>query len=298
VLFFINDYLIPGIVIGCIYSMGAIGVSLVFGNLRFANFAHGALMTIGAYFALTFLRLTGLPLVAVLPLAMLATGLLCVALDRLFLRPFRASATIISLIASFGLALMIQSSVQLIWGVGLQSYVPGVIQRPIMVFDAVRISPRHIWIIASAMVLMLLLHLLLSRTKIGKAMRAMSDSAELARLTGIDTERVIVATWMIAGGLAAAAGVMLGYDTQLKPMMGFEILLPIFAAAILGGIGQPYGAMAGGLVIGIAQELVSYPWIGTAPLISPSYKEGVAFAIMVIMLIWRPSGLFKGRVYT
>lgn len=296
-LFFINDYLIPGIVLGCIYALGAIGVSLVFGNLRFANFAHGALMTIGAYFALSLLWTTGLPLIAVLPGAMLLTGLLCIALDRLFLKPFRASPPIIALIASFGLALMIQSSVQLFWGVGLQSYLPGVIQRPMLLFDSIRISPRHIWIIASALALMLLLHLLLSRTRIGKAMRAMSDSAELARLTGIDTEKVILATWLIAGGLAAAAGVLLGYDTQLKPMMGFEILLPIFAAAILGGIGSPYGAMAGGLVIGIAQELVAFPWLGTGPLISPSYKEGVAFAIMVIMLIWRPSGLFKGRVF-
>lgn len=296
-LFFINDYLIPGIVLGCIYALGAIGVSLVFGNLRFANFAHGALMTIGAYFALSLLWTTGLPLIAVLPGAMLLTGLLCVALDRLFLKPFRSSQPIIALIASFGLALMIQSSVQLFWGVGLQSYVPGVIQRPMLLFDSIRISPRHLWIVASALALMLLLHLLLSRTRIGKAMRAMSDSAELARLTGIDTEKVILATWLIAGGLAAAAGVLLGYDTQLKPMMGFEILLPIFAAAILGGIGSPYGAMAGGLVIGIAQELVAFPWLGTGPLISPSYKEGVAFAIMVIMLIWRPSGLFKGRVF-
>jgi branched-chain amino acid transport system permease protein len=286
-LIFINDYLIHGIVIGSIYALGAVGVSLVFGNLRFANFAHGSLMTIGAYFALSFLRATGLPLIAVLPLAMLATGLLCVALDRLFLRPFRASATIISLIASFGLALMIQSSVQLIWGVGLQSYVPGVIQRPILLLDTIRLSPRHMWIIGSALTLMVLLHLLLTHTKIGKAMRAMSDSAELARLTGIDTEKVIFATWMIAGALAAAAGVLLGYDTQLRPMMGFEILLPVFAAAIVGGIGRPYGAIAGGMLVGIATEL------STAVLL-PAYKPAVAFALLVITLIVRPTGLFAG----
>jgi branched-chain amino acid transport system permease protein len=144
---------------------------------------------------------------------------------------------------------------------------------------------------------MLALHLLLTRTKTGKAMRAMSDSPELARLSGIDTEKVVRATWLIAGALAAAAGTLLGMDTQVTPTMGFNILLPVFAAAILGGIGQPYGAMAGGLVIGIAQEAVAFPWIAGRPLIDPSYKEGVAFALMVAILIVRPSGLFRGRVF-
>ncbi len=297
-LIFINDYLIHGIVIGSIYALGAVGVSLVFGNLRFANFAHGSLMTIGAYFALAIMHNTGLPIMLALPLAMVLTGLLCVGLDKAFIRPFRASATIIPLIASFGLALMIQSAVQMIWGPGMHAYFPGQITRPVEIIEGLRVSPRHMWMVAAALLFMLALHLLLTRTKIGKAMRAMADNAELARLTGIDTERVIVATWLIAGALACAAGVMLGLDTQLRPMMGFELLLPIFAAAIVGGIGQPYGAMAGGLLIGIAQELVSYSWLGTGPLISPSYKEGVAFAIMVLVLLIRPSGIFRGRVYS
>jgi branched-chain amino acid transport system permease protein len=140
-------------------------------------------------------------------------------------------------------------------------------------------------------------HYLLSYTKIGKAMRAMADSPELARLTGIDTERVIRTTWIVGASLATAAGVFLAVDTHVETLMGFKILLPVFAAAILGGIGRPYGAMAGGLVIGIAEELSSYPWIGDTPLLSPGYKAGVSFAIMVGMLIWRPSGLFRGRVF-
>jgi branched-chain amino acid transport system permease protein len=128
-------------------------------------------------------------------------------------------------------------------------------------------------------------------------MRAMADSPELARLTGIDTERVIRTTWIVGASLATAAGVFLAVDTHVETLMGFKILLPVFAAAILGGIGRPYGAMAGGLVIGIAEELSSYPWIGDTPLLSPGYKAGVSFAIMVGMLIWRPSGLFRGRVF-
>lgn len=293
----INFYLLPGIVLGCIYALGAIGVSLVFGNLRFANFAHGALMTLGAYFTLSLATGLGLhPLLALIP-AMLATGVMAAGLDRAFLRPFRASAPVILLIASLGIALMVRSTIQLGWGVELRSFTPGEIQRPLVLFDTIRVLPRHLLIIITAVVLMLALHWLITRTRIGKAMRAMSDSPELARLSGIDTERVILVTWLIAGALAAAAGTLLGMDTQLRTTMGFHALLPVFAAALLGGIGRPYGAMAGGLVIGIAQELVVYPWIGTTPLLSPSYKEGVAFAVMVAILIWRPTGLFAGRQF-
>jgi branched-subunit amino acid ABC-type transport system permease component len=297
-LFFVNDFLIPGIVVGSIYALGAIGVSLVFGNLRFANFSHGALMTLGAYLSLTAFQATGLPILAVLPLAMALTGLAAVGIDRLFLRPFRAEATIVSLISSIGIALMLRSAIQIVWGVDMESFSAGGIQMPMRLFDGtIRVAPRHLWIVGAALLLMLAVHLLLTRTKTGKAMRAMSDSPELARLSGIDTEKVVRATWLIAGALAAAAGTLLGMDTQVTPTMGFNILLPVFAAAILGGIGQPYGAMAGGLVIGIAQEAVAFPWIAGRPLIDPSYKEGVAFALMVAILIVRPSGLFRGRVF-
>lgn len=295
--FFVSFYLIPGIVLGCIYALGAIGVSLAFGNLRFANFAHGALMTLGAYLTLTIGEAGSLPVLAALPLSMLITGGVAVVLDRLCLRPFRAGAPVVLLIASLGIALMVRSLIQLVWGVDLQSFSPGSIPKPYTLVEGVRILPRHVLIIACAVGLMLALHILLAHTRAGRAMRAMSDSPELARLTGIDTERVIFLTWMLAGGLAAAAGTFLGMDTLVRPHMGFAVLLPVFAAAILGGIGRPYGAMAGGLVIGVVQELVAYPWIGDAPLLSPSYKEGVAFAVMVLMLIWRPSGLFAGRQF-
>ncbi len=295
-LVFVNFYLIPGLVLGSIYALGAIGVSLVFGILRFANFSHGELMMLGAYFGYTLVQMTGLPALAVLPIAMLLTAAVALLIDRAFYRPFRASPTIILVIASFGIALMVRSAVQLLWEVNILSYVPGRIEKPMVLFDVLRISSKHIWIVASALVLMAITHFVLSRTRIGKAMRAMSDSAELARLTGIDTERVTVATWVLASCLAAAAGVFMAMDTHLHTYMGFNVLLPIFAAAILGGVGQPYGAMLGGLVIGLAEELSSYPWIGPGPLLEPGYKSGVAFAIMIAMLIWRPSGLFRGRV--
>ncbi len=293
---FINFYLIPGIVLGSIYALGAIGVTLTFGILRFANFAHGEIMTLGAYITLTLMWVTGWHPLVLLPAAMVILSLIVVSMDQVFFKPFRASPAVVLVIASFGLMLMIRSVTQFSWSAQLQAFVPG-IQRPNVYFDALRISPKHVIIIISAIILMGIVHYVLTHTRIGKAMRAMSDSPELARLTGIDTELVIKATWVLGASTAAAAGVFLAYDSHVSTMMGFQILLPTFAAAIVGGIGRPYGAMAGGLLIGITEELSSYPWIGDEPLLSPGYKAGVSFAIMVAVLIWRPSGLFRGRVF-
>ena len=293
---FVNFHLVPGLVLGSIYALGAIGVTLTFGILRFANFAHGETMTLGAYFTLALIALTGLHPLLLVPVAMALTALAVLGMDRLFFRPLRHGPTIILVIASFGLMLMVRSLVQIVWGAKLQTFSKG-IDLPWVLLDTLRIFPKHVVIIGAALGLMAAVHLLLSRTRAGKAMRAMADSPDLARLTGIDTERVIRTTWIVGAGLAAAAGALLAYDTHLHTNMGFRVLLPIFAAALLGGIGRPYGAMAGGLVIGMAEELSTYPWIGTEPLVPPGYKAGVAFAIMVAILIWRPSGLFRGRVF-
>ena len=293
---FVNFHLIPGLVLGSIYALGAIGVTLTFGILRFANFAHGETMTLGAYFTLTLIGLTGLHPLLLLPVAMALTALAVLGMDRLFFRPLRYGPTIILVIASFGLMLMVRSFVQIVWGAPLRSFGKG-IELPWVIGDALRLFPKHLVIVCAAVVLMLAVHLLLSRTRTGKAMRAMADSPDLARLTGIDPEQVIRTTWIVGAALAAAAGVFLAYDTHVETQMGFRLLLPIFASALLGGIGRPYGAMAGGLVIGVAEELSTYPWIGSEPLLQPGYKSGVAFAIMVAILIWRPSGLFRGRVF-
>ncbi len=293
---FINFYLIPGLVLGSIYALGAIGVTLTFGILRFANFAHGETMTLGVYFAFMLVQITGWHPLVVLPFAMILTVIVVLGIDKVFYKPFRASPTIMVVMASFGLMLMVRSVVQFIWGVQLKTMLPG-IQRPMVFFDSLRISGKHITIIIAAFSLVYAVHFLLTRTKIGKAMRAMSDSPELAQLTGIDTEKVILTTWVVGGALACAAGVFLAIDTHVETMMGFKLLLPMFAAAILGGVGKPYGAVAGGLIIGVVEEISSYPWVGTEPLLSPGYKAGVAFVIMIVMLIWRPSGLFKGKVF-
>ena len=293
---FINFYLIPGIVLGCIYALGAIGISLTFGIRRFSNFAHGALMTFGVYVTLSFVWITGWhPLLAGV-LAMVVASALALGTDKAFFKPFRAAPPIMMVIASFGLMLMIRSLVQFFWGVQLQPMVKG-IQKPVEWLDPLRIPPKHLLIIGGTILLMFAIHLLLTKTRIGKAMRPTADNPDLARVTGIDTEMVVRMTWIAGSALAVAAGVFLAIDTHVETMMGFKLLLPMFAAAILGGIGKPYGAVAGGLVIGIAEELSSYPWVGVEPLLNPGYKAGVAFAIMVAMLIWRPQGLFKGKQF-
>lgn len=292
---FINFYLLPGIILGSIYALGAIGMTLTFGILRFANFAHGEIMTLGVYFAWSLVQLTGLHPLVVMPVAMVLTVIAVLGIDKMFYKPLRDAPVVMLVVASFGLMLMVRSVIQFFWDVQLKTVMPG-IQMPYVIGDFLRIAPKHMMIIIGAVVLMFAVHYLLTYTKIGKAMRAMSDSPELAKLTGIDTEKVIRTTWIVGAALACAAGVFLAIDTHVETRMGFKLLLPMFAATVLGGVGRPYGALVGGLVIGIAEEVSSYPWIGTEPLLNPGYKAGIAFTIMVGMLLWRPSGLFKGKV--
>jgi branched-chain amino acid transport system permease protein/neutral amino acid transport system permease protein len=278
---------IYGIVLGSIIALGAIGVSLIFGILRFAHFAHGDLMTLGAYFALAGVAGMSLPMYAAFGLALGATALVAIGIDRALYSRLQQVSPIILLISSVGVALMLRSLIQMIWGPDNQIYQGG-ISMP-WTFAGLRIQPTQVMIVGGAAGLMLLLHLFLQYTRFGKAMRAMSDNPDLARLSGINTERVVILTWVIAGVLAAAAGIFLGMDTRLHPIMGWKLLLPVFAAAIFGGIGKPYGAVAGALMIGLAQEL--------STLVLPAaYKPAVAFALMVIILIWRPTGIFGGKV--
>ena len=307
---FVNYYFIPGLVLGCIYALGAIGVTLTFGILRFANFAHGEVMMTGAFLTWTVMAalagggLAPHPLIAAIPAVAAAIAIL-LGIDRGFYRPFRDSPTIIVVIASFGMMLVVRSLVQIIWGPNQITFVKGIAKPNGWVrevtgdLDMLLLVPdKHFWIIGGTLVIMLVFNHILTRTRTGKAMRAVSDSPELAKVTGIDVEAVIRATWVIGGFCAVAAGVFMAMDTQfIESTMGFRMLLPIFAATILGGIGRPFGAVAGGLVIGLAEELAAYPWIGDAPLISPGYKSGIAFTIMVVMLIVRPSGLFRGRLF-
>lgn len=278
-----------GLVLGSILTLGAIGLSLTYGILKFAHFAHGDFLTLGAYFALSLIATAQLPILVSIPIAALATLLVALIADRLIYRRLRRTQPVILLIASVGVALILRSAVQIIWGPNVQVYVQG-IQLPYVIpfgNGAIRIKPDHLVIMGGALVLVTSLHFFLQYTRVGKAMRAMSDNPDLARVTGIDTEKVVLWTWGIGIALAAVGGIFAGLDAQLHPNLGWQLLLPIFAAAILGGIGKPYGAIAGGMTIGLAQELSTL-------VIPPEYKPAVSFGIMVLVLIVRPRGIFAG----
>lgn len=284
----IVQLLFYGLVLGSIFALGAIGVSLTFGILGFANFSHGDLMATGAYVALLVYVQLALPFWLAFPVAVVAAAAVAVAIDRTIYRRFRAGPPVLLLISSFGMALILRSLIQLIWGPEVVTYDPGIqlAER----FMGLRYQNHQLGIILGAIALVIVVHLFLSRTKAGKAMRAMADNPTLAQLSGIDTERVVMWTWITGGALAGAAGVFLAIDTQLRPEMGWFQLLPIFAAAILGGIGKPYGAIVGGYVIGMVTELSN--------LVLPAeYTTVVPFAILVVMLIFRPTGLFAGRSF-
>lgn len=284
---FVNFYLVPGIVLGAIYALGAIGITLVFGVLRFAHLAHGDLATLGAFLALAVVATLGFNPWIALPFAMAATAALAVAIHWLFYEHLRRRSAILTVIASLGVALMLRAVVQVVWGVDSQSYVGG-ISRPES-YLGIRLKDREIWTLAATAALVVALHLFLTYTRWGKAMRAMSDNPDLARLSGIDTRLTTILTWSIIGVLSAAAGFFLGINTELKSLMGWYMLLPMFAAAILGGVGRVEGAVLGGMIIGIAEEC-------SVLFLPTEYKSALAFGVLLVMLAVRPTGLLRGKV--
>jgi len=295
----IGQYIADGIVTGATLALGAIGLTLTYNILRFANFAHGEFLTFGAYFALlfagtfagtqTFGPLTfGAGFLVAIAAAAACTAGVALALDWLLFRPLRKSDIAVTLvIASFGASLMLRNVVVFAWGPQPEYYSRS-ISIASEIVPGVRMTADELFVVALAVVLMLALHLFLSRTRLGKAMRAVSDDPALARVTGIDVRGVIRATWIIGGALAAVAGVLFGLTVQVLPEMGATLILPMFAAAILGGVGSIYGAVLGALIIGLAQS-VSVMWIG------PAYKPGVAFVLMLLALLFFPRGLLGER---
>ncbi len=292
---FINLYLVPALALGSIYALGAVGISMIYGILRFSHFAHGDVMTLGAYGALSAVWLLGWHPLAALPFGIALSVAAALLADRAFYRPLRGLPTIYAVIASFGVALIIRSLVQLAWGPQNQVFVSGV-RLPVVLFDRLRVSPLHLQAIAITVLAAVVLHWFLAHSRVGRSMRAVSDDPDLARVVGLEPERVIRWTWIVGSALAATAGVLAGMDTQVHANMGWNLLLAMFASALLGGIGKPMGALAGGFLIGLVEELSTYPWIGAEALVSPSYKSAVAFVIMVLVLLFRPQGLMRGRL--
>ena len=283
---FVNFYVLPGLVLGAIYAVGAIGITLVFGILRFAHFAHGDLATLGAFVALALVG-TGLTPWAALAPAMLVCALLAVGLHRLFYAHLADRPRIVMVMASLGVALMLRAVVQMIWGTDPETYVRGIV-RP-MDLGGLRVRMRELLTLFSVVLMVGALAWFLARTRWGRAMRAMSDNPALAQLCGVPTARVTTLTWALAGALCAASGFLLGINTEVQALMGWQMLLPMFAAAILGGVGRIDGAVLGGLVVGLAEEL-------SVLVLPAAYKSATAFALLLAILLLRPRGLLNGKL--
>ena len=295
------QFVVDGLVAGAVIGLGAIGVTLTYAILRFANFAHGEFISWGAYFTLTMSGLLGLatggtgaplgpfsftwPILGAGLAALVLTGLLALALDRVLFRRLRETGeSIVAVMASFGASLALRSLIETIFS-SRPAYLTRALQIAKPLGFGLRITPNQAATLVAAAVLVIVAHLFLTRTRMGRSMRAVAENPSLARVNGIDVEGVIRATWFIGGALAAASGLVAGLLVQIRPSMGFDLLLPLFAAAILGGIGSVPGAVLGGLIVGLS-EAAAVAFVGA------QWRGAVAFVILIAVLLVRPSGLF------
>jgi neutral amino acid transport system permease protein len=285
-----------GLVTGSVIALAAAGVSIVYGILRLVNFAYGDYMTFGAFIAIYFNVTLELPIVTAAILAMLATALLSVVLELVLWKPVRArDAGFMSLfLVSIGLALVLRHVIYLVAGPQPRTYT--VDPYKVYVIGSARLSGAQGIAIVVAGIGILVLGVLIAKTGVGRMMRALADDLPLAAVSGVRTSRVILAAWIVSGLLAGLAGVLAGLvQTSFNPQLGFTLLLPIFAAVVLGGIGSVYGALVGGLALGLAMELSTWPELAGG--VNPTYKPVVAFAALIVVLLLRPQGLFgKARV--
>ena len=297
------QFIADGLIMGALIGLGAIGVTLTYSILRFANFAHGEFLAWGTYFTLalasgfgamfggswTLGSLSfGWPVIVAGVLAALLTGILALALDRLLFAKLRDRGNaIVMVMASFGASMALRSLLEFIF-TSQPVYFSRDIQMALPMAFGIRLTPDQLFLLAMTAVLVLVMERFMALSPIGRAMRAVSENPVLARVAGVDVERVIRATWMIGGALACAAGVMLGITVQIRPFMGFDLLLPLFAAAILGGIGSVPGAVLGGLIVGIAEA-------AAVQVIGADYRAAIAFLILIAVLLVRPAGIFGVR---
>jgi len=284
----LTQLIIYGIAVGSIIALAAVGLTLTYGILRLSNFAHGDFLTLGAYLTLL-VNTLGLNIWLSMILAVVGTVAAMLLTEKLLwsrMRAMRATSTTL-VIMSIGLALFLRNGMIFIWGGRNQNYNLPV--TPALQIFQLKVPQNQVLVLVLAILAILSLHYLLQNTKIGKAMRAVADDLDLAQVSGINVDRVIFWTWVIAGTFTSLGGSMYGLITAVRPNMGWFLILPLFASVILGGIGNPYGAIAAAFIIGITQEL-STPWLGS------QYKQGVALLIMILVLLVRPKGLFKGTI--
>lgn len=295
--------IVDGLLTGSIMSLGAIGLTMIMHMLRFANFSYSELLAIGAYTALVFDRLFAalLPFTsqAIGPLsltialalsiivAMGVAGLSAIIIDKLVFKRIRQTAGSLSMVfASFGVALIIRNVISLIFGLKTQLYSDDIAFAVVLSTNPlVLVKPDQVFTFVAALAIMLAFHFVLSRTTFGYALRAVAENPQLAQVAGVRLSTMVNMVWLIGGGMAAAAGVFYGLTNHLSPTMGHNFILPVFAAAIVGGIGSIYGAVLGGFIVGLAS--------GLALLVLPSgYSPAMPFLIILAVLIIRPNGLF------
>jgi neutral amino acid transport system permease protein len=281
---------INGLSLGAIYALGAVGLTLVYGILKLVNFAHGDFLTFGAYMAYLVNVTWELPLVFGVAFAIATTALRGILLEKVMWGPMRGrgAGMLQLLLMAIGLAFVIRYGIQFIWGTELRQL--DVNRTDTVNFLDLRIGRTQLIVIVVGFITLIATGLMLRATLLGKRMRALSDDLDLAETSGIDTSKVILYTWLFAAGLAGLAGVFAAAITQLQPELGFELLLPIFAAVVLGGIGNAFGALAAGIVLGVVVE-----W--STLFIAPGLKLAVGFIILIIVLVIRPQGIF-GRART
>jgi branched-chain amino acid transport system permease protein len=316
-----TDQFAVGIIVGTLYALAAVGLTMIYGITRVPHFAHGDSMMLAAY--LTFFVFTGAVLGAsagdsslpfnfgALPgameriwlfsfgygliLALLVGVLLMIpvylAIDRLVYQRLArmGTGTAILAVASLGVAITMRGAMLMIWGPTSRRYTTGV-RDTIEIPGLPRIVADQFFILVVAGLLTIVAYVVLYRTTLGTTMRATADNPDLARASGIDIATTRRWAWIIGGGLTAVAGILLALQSQLTPELGFVLLLPIFAAMILGGIGNPFGAFLGGLIVGVVGEVSV-----SVGIISPGYKTGVAFAVLIVVILFRPQGLFGAR---
>jgi len=298
------QFLADGILVGAMIGLGAIGVTLTYSILGFANFVHGEFITWGTYAALTLTTGIGLlvgqdiaplgpfsvgwPVLVAGLIAMVLTGLLALLLDLIVFRRLRRHGNaIIMVMASFGASMALRSLVEFIF-TSEPAYFSRELQIAMPLGFGIRLTPDQMLMLGLTLVLVVAMQLLIAKTQLGRAMRAVSENPALAQVAGVDTGRVVQVTWMLGGALACAAGIMAGITVQIRPFMGFDLLLPLFSAAILGGIGSVPGAVIGGLIVGLGESLA-------VQLIGANYRAAAAFLLLIAVLLVRPTGLFGRR---
>ena len=325
----LNFIIIPGISYGSQLALGALGVTFVYAILRFANFAHGEIMSFGAMITILFtwffqsqnIGLGILPTALLaLPIGIIATIILCIISDKFVFQYYRyqKSVPVVLAMVSIGVMFVINAIIRIIIGTETikfsdgQKFIMKAKQFKVMtgLNEGLALKSSQVITILITILLLTFTFWFLQKTKTGKSMRAFSDNEDLALLSGINPDRVVFTTWVIVGVLACVAGTLYGLDKSYKPIIYLNLVLPIFASAIVGGIGSPFGAVVGGYVIVFSEIMVTYAYkkffvyllpssiepTGLVQLLSTDYKFAVSFSILVIVLLIRPSGIFKGRV--